>query len=123
MAKPDREESRKIAASLVAGLFRQAEDAFPASQEVALRFVRKARRAAERARIPVPAQFRRRFCRYCSSFWVPGRTVRVRLQKQKVVYCCLVCRHYFRLPYVAEKKERRTPLTLLLLFVMAILLR
>lgn len=107
MKKPDREASRKLAVALVTDLFKHAEDVFPESPESALRFVRKARRAAERARVSVPGQFRRRFCRHCSSFWVPGKTVRVRLQKQKVVFSCLVCRHYFRLPYVAERKAGR----------------
>ena len=68
--------------------------------------IRKARRVLQKARAQVPKEYKKRFCRSCNAFWVQGKNVRVRLQKEKVVYYCLECRHYTRHPYVREKKAK-----------------
>ena len=99
--------AKKAAVERIQNLFLAAEQAFKKDQKLADRCVKKARRAAQRVRMGIPAEFKKRFCRHCGGFWVHGKTVRVRLQKQKVVYYCLSCKHYTRHPYVREKKERR----------------
>lgn len=88
-------------------LFSEADAAFSEFPELADRYVAMARRTAQRARISIPSSLKKRFCKHCGCYWMPGKTVRVRLQKQKVVYYCLKCRHYTRHPYVAEKKAKR----------------
>ena len=97
----------KTTSELIKTLFSEAEKTFRKDPELADRYVRKARRAAQKARMPIPYAFRKRFCRHCGSYWMPGNTVRVRLQKQKVVYYCLICKHYTRHPYVREKKANK----------------
>ena len=99
--------SRRLITEHIKTLFTEAEKAFKKDPKLADRYVRKARRAAQRARMPIPYAFRKRFCRHCGSYWMPGNTVRVRLQKQKVVYYCLNCKHYTRHPYVREKKAMK----------------
>src|SRR3989338_7942537 len=98
---------QKAAIEKVRVIFANAEALSRANPGLADRYVRKARNTAQKARISIPREFRKRFCRHCGKFWVPGRTVRVRLQKQKVVYYCLSCRHYTRHPYVREIKAKR----------------
>ena len=104
---PDKAAVRESALSKINSLFSDAAAAFKENPKLSDRKVRIALRTAQRARIAVPAAFKKRFCKYCSAYWMPGSTVRVRLQKQKVVYYCLACRHYSRHPYVKEKKANR----------------
>ena len=98
---------RESALAKVGSLFSEAAAAFKKDPALSDRKVRIARRTAQKARLAMPAAFKKRFCRYCGKYWVPGSTVRVRLQKQKVVYYCLACRRYARHPYVREKKARK----------------
>ncbi len=101
------EESKRSALERISKLFSEADAAFSDSPELSDRYVKMARGIAQKARTGIPSYLKKRFCRHCGAFWLPGRTVRVRLQKQKVVYYCLKCRHYTRHPYVAEKKAKR----------------
>ena len=108
MRKPaGKSEVRKSALAKIERLFSEAAAAFREDPKLSDRRVRVARRTAQRARLAMPAAFKKRFCRYCGRYWVPGSTVRVRLQKQKVVYYCLACRRHARHPYVKEKKAKR----------------
>ncbi|MBI2664921.1 ribonuclease P [Candidatus Woesearchaeota archaeon] len=101
---PSTDAARKNALELIRDLFSQAAEA--ESPADASRFVQKARRAAQRQRMRLPKEYSKRFCRHCGAYWKQGSSVRVRLQKQKVVYYCLGCRHYTRHPYVREKKGK-----------------
>ncbi|MBS3133203.1 ribonuclease P [Candidatus Woesearchaeota archaeon] len=100
-----KKSAEKVVLKLIQELFSKASS--ESDQRLADRYVRKARRLAQKARMPIPYEFKKRFCRHCGTYWTHGKTVRVRLQKQKVVYYCLSCRHYTRHPYVREKKARR----------------
>jgi len=64
----------------------------------ARRYVRRARRIAERNRIPFPRVFDRFSCDRCDVYLVPGRNTRVRLQDGHVVVTC-DCGEHARYPY------------------------
>ena len=91
----------------VCKLFLEADVAFKADPEFADRCVRRAVRLAQKARLALPSFLKKRFCGFCGVFWVPSRTVRVRLRGRRVVYGCLKCGRYVRHPYVREVKARR----------------
>jgi RNase P subunit RPR2 len=55
------------------------------------RYVGLARRIGMRYTVRLPPEYRERYCRHCSSFWVEGRTVRTRLRAGHRVQTCLVC--------------------------------
>ena len=66
--------------------------------ERARRYVRLARRIAERNRVPLPTRFKRFTCDACDRFLVPGRNARVRTQDGHVVVTC-DCGSQARYPY------------------------
>ena len=99
---------KKATLEKVRRLFVDAEQAFEKDRELAGRHVRKAVRASKKARLPLPSVLKKRFCRHCGAFWMPSKTVRVRLRNRKVVYSCLVCKRHLRHPYVREKKAKRS---------------
>ncbi len=64
----------------------------------ARRYVRRARRVAERNRLPLPERFKRFTCDDCDTYLVPGRNARVRTRSGHVVVTC-DCGHQARYPY------------------------
>ena len=67
-------------------------------ENLAREYVRRARRIAERNRITLPRRFVRFTCDGCDVYLVPGRNVRVRLQKGHVIFTC-DCGVQHRYPY------------------------
>lgn len=62
------------------------------------RYVRRARRIAERNRLTLPRQFVRYTCDRCDAYLRPGANARVRLQDGHVVITC-DCGEQERYPY------------------------
>ena len=64
----------------------------------ARRYVRRARRVAERNRLELPRSFLRFTCDRCDAYLRPGENARVRLQDGHVVISC-DCGEHDRYPY------------------------
>ncbi|MFB6140376.1 MAG: ribonuclease P protein component 4 [Halosimplex sp.] len=64
----------------------------------ARRYVRRARRIAERNRLSLPREFTRFTCDRCDAYLRPGRNARVRLRDGHVVVTC-DCGAQARYPY------------------------
>ena len=66
--------------------------------DLARRYVRRARRVAERNRISLPRRFKRFTCDRCDRYLIPGRNARVRTQDGHLVVTC-ECGEQARYPY------------------------
>jgi len=86
-------------------LLRLAAEALDSDEKLAKRYVALARRIAARHRLPLG---NRAFCKKCGLPWVPGKTVRVRLQGRgkTVLYTC-VCKNSRRFPYSRKSREKQ----------------
>ncbi|MEF8887837.1 MAG: ribonuclease P [Haloarculaceae archaeon] len=88
-----------IAAERIERLHELAREAASAGhEERARRYVRRARRIAERNRLSLPRRFLRFTCDRCDAYLRPGRNARVRLQDGHVVITC-DCGEHARYPY------------------------
>jgi ribonuclease P protein subunit RPR2 len=67
------------------------------------RYVHLARKISTRYKVRIPRELKRRFCKHCFSFLVPGKNCRVRTHEGKVVYYCLKCKKFMRFPYSKRK--------------------
>jgi len=67
-------------------------------EDRARRYVRRARRVAERNRLPLPRAFTRFTCDRCDTYLRPGKNARVRLRDGHVVVTC-DCGEQARYPY------------------------
>ena len=106
----EQREKKRIARERVETLFTMAERVFPYSRELANRYVEIALAVQQKAKIRLPKKWKRRYCKKCHSFLVPGVNARVRLRSKPyphVVIKCLECGHIMRYPYLREKKARR----------------
>ncbi len=90
------QESRRLARERIEILFERAREFFPVDPALSDRCVDLARRIAMRQRVRIPRELRRRFCRRCSAYLVPGSTQRIRVRRGKVVSTCLKCRSHRR---------------------------
>ncbi|MEM2916553.1 MAG: ribonuclease P [Candidatus Woesearchaeota archaeon] len=97
-----REMSKRVqkesALQQVRALFDAAALVFPQNPSEANRLTTKAHRLVLRSKLKLPAVLKRRYCKSCRAFWVPGKTVRVRLAKGRIVYSCLSCKKIKRMP-------------------------
>jgi len=106
----EQREKKRIARERVETLFTMAERVFPYSRELTNRYVEIALAVQQKAKIRLPRKWKRRYCKRCHSFLVPGVNARVRLRSRPyphVVVKCLECGHIMRYPYLREKKEGR----------------
>jgi len=94
-------QMEEIAMERVRILFRLAEEAFPTAPARAQRYVDLARKIAMRARLSLPRDLRRRVCRRCNAFLVPGYTSRTRVRQRRephITITCLKCGAVTRIP-------------------------
>jgi len=96
---------RRIALERMEILFHQAErEALQGRAARARRYVDLARRIGMRYNVRVPTEFKRRFCKECRAYFVPGVNARVRVGRGRLVVTCLACGSIQRLPYGEERK-------------------
>ncbi len=110
LRKKEQREKRKIALERINILFTLAERVFPYDKELANRYVEIALAVQQKAKVRMPRKWKRRYCKKCHSFLVPGVNAQVRLRQKRmphVVVKCLECGHIMRYPYLREQKERR----------------
>ena len=102
-----KQRSKDIAIERIAKLFDEASLAFKQNPELSSRYVELARKISSKYKVRMPSELKRRFCRHCGAYFVPSKTLKVRLKGQKVIYTCLVCGKFARLPNVREKKAMK----------------
>lgn len=85
------DRNQRLARERIEILFREAEALHGIDPSLSDRCVAIARRIAEKHRVRIPRQLRRRFCRRCGAFLVPGVSSRVRIYRGRVIVTCLRC--------------------------------
>ena len=95
-AKPIKQQ--KIASERIKLLFQLAKEAFNEDSRLSDKYVRIARRIAMKHKVRLSSGIKKRFCKHCSRYLVPGANCRVRIHKHRIIYYCLMCRHYMRHP-------------------------
>ncbi len=97
--KAQSENKKEIARERIKILFQQAKEKFPKNPELSNRYVKLARELAMKVKIRIPPELKRKFCKHCYKYLVPSKNLRVRTRNKKIVYYCLECKKYTRIPY------------------------
>jgi len=92
-------QQKKLALAEITSIFSKAKTVFDEKPDLAHKYAKKARRTALKYKIKLPLKFKRRICKNCHSFLVPGKNLRVRTRKGHVVYYCLECKKFMRIGY------------------------
>jgi len=91
--------NKKIAAERIETLFKQAKDAFQKDPSLSNRYVTLGRKLSMKYKVRIPSELKRQFCKHCYKFLMPGKNCRVRSKDGKMVYFCMNCKKFTRLPY------------------------
>ncbi|MHA1931988.1 MAG: ribonuclease P protein component 4 [Promethearchaeota archaeon] len=102
---------KKIAISRMMYLFHKAHDIFPTNNELSNRYIYLARRYAQRAKINIPIEWKKRICNKCKKFLYPGINCRTRMHSRKgkgshVSLTCFECNHTTRY-FTKIKKQKK----------------
>ncbi len=88
-------------------LFNRAEKEYDEHPERSHRYVELARNISKKYNTAIPDAWKRRYCKNCYKFLVPGRNCTVRLINENINIFCDECGHVTRIPYIKEKKLKR----------------
>jgi len=100
MSKPllSKPKQKEIALQRIKILFRQAEDTFHKNKVLANRYISLARTIAMKVHAQIPLELKRRMCKHCYKYLVPGTNARIRTRDGKVIISCLECKKFMRIP-------------------------
>lgn len=90
---------KDMASQRIERLFKLAELEYASNLNRSNRYVSLARKIGMRHRVSIPSHLRRRVCRSCDTFLVPGASSRVRLRRNYVLITCLNCGSHMRFPH------------------------
>lgn len=97
---------KSIALERVKKLLALASSIFEENPDLANRYTELAWKIKTRYNLRLPPQQKRKFCRKCRTFCIPGKTCRVRLRSSRpphIVITCLECDYKRRIPYKSQK--------------------
>ena len=97
--KGTKKQQQKLALSEIRGILAKAREVFDAKPELAHKYAKKSRRIALKYKFKPPLILKRRICKNCFSFLVPGKNLRVRTTRGHVTYYCLECKKFMRFGY------------------------
>ncbi|MEW5896185.1 MAG: ribonuclease P protein component 4 [Nanoarchaeota archaeon] len=98
MLPKKQKEIAGIARERIKILFQQAEDTFSENRALSNRYVALARKIAMKVKVKIPIHLKRKFCKHCRSFLMPGVNSRIRTRKGRVVISCFECKKFMRIP-------------------------
>ena len=100
MSKPllSKQKQKEIALQRIKTLFQQAEEIFPKNKALAHRYVYLARTMAMKVHAQIPQGLKRKMCKHCYKYLVPGTNARIRTRDGKVIISCLDCKKFTRIP-------------------------
>jgi len=91
-------KQKEIAKERIETLFQEAEKVFSSNPSLSHRYVTLARKISMKVRMKFPRELKRRFCKHCYKFLMPGRNARIRTREGKLIIYCLECKKYTRIP-------------------------
>ena len=98
---------RSVATQRMWRLFELAEKEFEEHPERSERYVQLIRHISMRNRVSIPREIKRRICKHCYAFLVPGVNARYRLKEGHILVSCERCGKEMRYPYKGLKPPRK----------------
>ena len=98
---------KQIARQRIRILFGQAKQVGKTNPQLAMQYVKSARKIAMAAKTRLPAEFGRETCKDCNALLVQGYNCRVRIKQKRqphIVITCLNCGKQTRM-LISKKKE------------------
>ncbi len=98
--KNNKKVQRKIAKERIQKLFLLAEKKAKNNNfNLADRYVKIARKISMKYLVPIPKEYKKRFCKHCYYYLLPSVNSTVRIKNGKIIIFCKNCKKYTRIPY------------------------
>jgi ribonuclease P protein subunit RPR2 len=101
--------AKQIARQRIQILLNEAKNVCRSDPQLAMQYIKSARRIAMAAKIRLPSDFRRQTCKNCNALLVQGYNCRVRVKQKRephVVITCLNCGSQTRI-LLSKRKEQK----------------
>jgi ribonuclease P protein subunit RPR2 len=100
MARPKipKRQQKEIAKTRIEELFTQADTVFTTNKGLAHRYVTLARKLQMKAKVRMPRELKRKYCKHCYKYLRSGVNGRIRTRDGKVVISCFECKKFTRIP-------------------------
>jgi ribonuclease P protein subunit RPR2 len=92
----DNKKIKRNILNLINNLFDEAKLIFNENPFLANRYIKLARKNAMKVNLKIPRNLKRKFCKHCYFYLVPGKNCRVRIHKSRVIYYCFNCKKFMR---------------------------
>ena len=90
---------KSIASHRIQILFSLAEKyALEGKLSLSDRYVALARKISMKYLVPIPIEYKHRFCKHCYCYMLPPLTCRVRVHNATIITYCSKCKKYSRIP-------------------------
>jgi len=102
--------AKRIARQRIVILLKLADKTAREDISLAEKYGELARKISIRCRVPIPSEWKWRFCKSCKTLLFPGITAIVRNRSEKyphITIKCLKCGNINRRPYLREKRKLR----------------
>lgn len=90
---------REINRERIEHLFAQAYAMRFKDYALSKRYVFLARKLSSKAKVRIPQQFKRLFCKHCGAYFIPGKNYTVRTTGKTITYTCKECGKWMRIGY------------------------
>lgn len=99
---------KEIAMERILKLLGFAEENAKARPDRSKRYVELARKISTRYTVPIPQNLKKKFCKACNAFWVPGKNLKVRAnaRTKSIDYVCLECGERRRHGYAKKRMKK-----------------
>jgi len=95
----NKQNQKNIAKQRISKLFIMAEKvAHSGRLNLADRYIEIARKISMRNLVPIPKEFKRRYCKHCYRYMLPGESCIVRISRKKIITRCFYCKKTMRFP-------------------------
>jgi RNase P subunit RPR2 len=101
--RPNKGEEKEIALENINKLFSMAQK----SKKFSKRYVELALKTSQRYKVKLPAEYKKSFCKHCYTLF-NASNARYRIGKSKITITCLNCNKQLRMPYLREKKLKKS---------------
>ena len=105
-----KKNQRETAVERISLLFNKADKvALEGDLDLADEHIMSARKISSKTNVSIPAHQKRKMCKYCYCYLLPGKTSKVRInsKEKRVEVRCVKCDKMIFYPYIRELKEKR----------------
>jgi ribonuclease P protein subunit RPR2 len=73
------------------------------------RYIALARKISMKYLVPIPAEYKRRYCKHCYCYMLPPINCRIRIHHATIITYCHNCKKYSRIPLYDRPLTSRKP--------------